>query len=125
MDGINCACLLVQRICKKSCSLRINMIHVSDHEFLVYPIMYHNKTPWWRIDPHIIFCKPTISKVNNCTDDCMISFKRGVVKTRNAGISRNFAEYAAISRNFAEYHGISRNITEFRGSCRIFKKLLN
>ena len=45
----------------------------------------------------------------------------GVVKTRNAGISRNFAEYAGISRNFAEYHGILRNITEFRGTfvCRM------
>ena len=45
----------------------------------------------------------------------------GVVKTRNAGISRNFAEYAGISRNFAEYHGISRNITAFRGTfvCRM------
>jgi hypothetical protein len=38
---------------------------------------------------------------------------RGVVKTRNAGISRNMAEYHGISRNMAEYHGIWRNITEY------------
>ena len=37
----------------------------------------------------------------------------GVVKTRNAGISRNMAEYAGISRNMPEYHGIWRNITEY------------
>jgi hypothetical protein len=33
----------------------------------------------------------------------------GVVKTRNAGISRNITEYHGISRNMAEYHGICRN----------------
>ena len=37
----------------------------------------------------------------------------GVVKTRNAGISRNMEEYAGISRNMPEYHGIWRNITTF------------
>ena len=37
----------------------------------------------------------------------------GVVKTRNAGISRNIAEYGGISRNITEYGGISRNITTF------------
>ena len=40
----------------------------------------------------------------------------GVVKTRNAGISRNMAEYmeyGGISRNMPEYHGICRNITEY------------
>ena len=35
--------------------------------------------------------------------------KMGVVKTRNAGISRNFAEYHGISRNITEFRGISRN----------------
>ena len=42
------------------------------------------------------------------------------MKTRNAGISRKFVEYAGISRNFAQYHGISGNITEFRGISRNF-----
>ena len=37
----------------------------------------------------------------------------GVVKTRNAGISRNMAEYHGIYRNITEYGGISRNITIF------------
>ena len=35
------------------------------------------------------------------------------VKTRNAGISRNMAEYHGICRNITEYHGIWRNITEY------------
>jgi hypothetical protein len=35
------------------------------------------------------------------------------VKTRNAGISRNMAEYHGIWRNITEYGGISRNITTF------------
>ena len=34
--------------------------------------------------------------------------KWGVVKTRNAGISRNMAEYHGICRNITEYAGISR-----------------
>jgi hypothetical protein len=33
----------------------------------------------------------------------------GVVKTRNAGIWRNIAEYAGISRNMQEYQGIPQN----------------
>ena len=37
----------------------------------------------------------------------------GVVKTRNAGISRNMAEYHGIWRNITEYGGITRNITTF------------
>ena len=37
----------------------------------------------------------------------------GVVKTRNAGISRNIAEYHGILRNITEYGGIWRNITEY------------
>ena len=41
------------------------------------------------------------------------------MKTPNAGISRNFAEYAGISRNITEFRGISRNFAEYRGSCRI------
>jgi hypothetical protein len=43
----------------------------------------------------------------------LVVFEWGVVKTRNAGISRNMAEYGGISRNMAEYHGIWRNITEY------------
>ena len=42
----------------------------------------------------------------------------GVVKTRNAGISRNMAEYHGICRNITEYGGISRNITEYSGISR-------
>ena len=44
----------------------------------------------------------------------------GVVKTRNAGISRNMAEYHGIWRNITEYGGISRNITEYGGISRHF-----
>ena len=33
----------------------------------------------------------------------------GVVKTRNAGISRNMAEYHGICRKITEYGGISRH----------------
>jgi hypothetical protein len=39
----------------------------------------------------------------------------GVVKTRNAGISRNMAEYHGIWRNITEYAGI---ITEYGGILR-------
>ena len=42
----------------------------------------------------------------------------GVVKTRNAGISRNMAEYHGIWRNITEYSGISRNIPEYHGIWR-------
>ena len=48
------------------------------------------------------------------------SANTGVVKTRNAGISRNMAEYGGISRNMAEYHGIFRNNTEYHGISRHF-----
>ena len=44
----------------------------------------------------------------------------GVVKTRNAGISRNIAEYGGISRNMAEYHGISRHFTGIYRNITIF-----
>jgi hypothetical protein len=37
----------------------------------------------------------------------------GVVKIRNAGISRNMAEYHGIWRNITEYGGISRNMAEY------------
>jgi hypothetical protein len=37
----------------------------------------------------------------------------GVVKTRNAGISRNMAEYDGIFQNITEYGGITQNITTF------------
>jgi hypothetical protein len=42
----------------------------------------------------------------------------GVVKTRNAGISRNMAEYHGIWRNITEYGGISRNMAEYHGIFR-------
>jgi hypothetical protein len=42
----------------------------------------------------------------------------GVVETRNAGISRNMAEYHGIWRNITEYAGISRNMPEYHGICR-------
>jgi hypothetical protein len=42
-------------------------------------------------------------------------FWRGVVKTRNAGISWNMAEYHGIWRNITEYGGISRNMAEYHG----------
>jgi hypothetical protein len=38
-----------------------------------------------------------------------ITEERDVVKSRNAGISRNMAEYHGVFRNMAEYHGISRH----------------
>ena len=44
---------------------------------------------------------------------CFIDFSKGVVKTRNGGISRNMAEYHGIWRNITEYGEISRNITTF------------
>ena len=37
----------------------------------------------------------------------------GVVKTRNAGISRNMAEYHGIWRNITEYARISWNMAEY------------
>ena len=40
------------------------------------------------------------------------------MKTRNAGISRNMAEYHGICRNITEYAGISRNMAEYHGICR-------
>jgi hypothetical protein len=43
----------------------------------------------------------------------LCTLRPGVVKTRNAGISRNMAEYHGIWRNITEYHGIWRNITEY------------
>ena len=43
---------------------------------------------------------------------------RGVVKTRNGGISRNMAEYHGIWRNITEYGGISRNMAEYHGIWR-------
>jgi hypothetical protein len=45
---------------------------------------------------------------------------RGVVKTRNGGISRNMAEYHGISWNITEYGGISRNMAEYHGISRHF-----
>jgi hypothetical protein len=45
---------------------------------------------------------------------------RGVVKTRNAGISRNMAEYHGIWRNITEYGGISRNMAEYHGISQHF-----
>ena len=44
----------------------------------------------------------------------------GVVKTRNAGISRNITEYDGISRNMAEYHGISRHFPGIYRNITIF-----
>ena len=44
----------------------------------------------------------------------------GVVKTRNAGISRNITENGGISRNMAEYHGISRHFTGIYRNITIF-----
>jgi hypothetical protein len=41
----------------------------------------------------------------------------GVVKTRNAGISRNMTEYGGISRNMPEYHGI---FPEYTGTSQYF-----
>ena len=40
------------------------------------------------------------------------------MKTRNAGISRNMAEYHGIWRNITEYGGISRNMAEYHGIYR-------
>ena len=42
------------------------------------------------------------------------------MKTRNAGISRNMAEYHGICRNITEYGGISRNMAEYHGISRHF-----
>ena len=49
-----------------------------------------------------------------------MTIKMGVVKTRNAGISRNMAEYHGICRNITEYAGISRNMAEYHGISRHF-----
>ena len=42
------------------------------------------------------------------------------MKTRNAGISRNMAEYHGIWRNITEYAGITRNMAEYHGISRHF-----
>ena len=42
------------------------------------------------------------------------------MKTRNAGISRNMAEYDGISRNMPEYHGISRHFPGIYRNITIF-----
>ena len=39
---------------------------------------------------------------------------------RNAGISRNMAEYHGISRNITEYHGISRHFPGIYRNITIF-----
>jgi hypothetical protein len=44
----------------------------------------------------------------------------GVVKTRNAGISRNMAEYPGIWRNITEYAGISRHFSGIYRNITIF-----
>jgi hypothetical protein len=44
----------------------------------------------------------------------------GVVKTRNAGISRNMPEYHGICWHMAEYHGISRHFPGIYRNIAIF-----
>jgi hypothetical protein len=46
----------------------------------------------------------------------------GVVKTRNAGISRNMAEYHGIWRNNTEYHNI---FPEYTGTSQYFPMVAN
>ena len=56
----------------------------------------------------------------SCDLKVLSSKTKGVVKTRNAGISRNIAEYGGICRNMAEYHGISRHFTGIYRNITIF-----
>jgi hypothetical protein len=44
-------------------------------------------------------------------------FLKGVLKTRNAGISRNMPEYHGIWRNITEYHDI---FPEYTGTSQYF-----
>jgi hypothetical protein len=53
----------------------------------------------------------------SCDLKVLSSTTKGVVKTRNAGISRNSAEYGGICRNMAEYHDI---LPEYTGTSQYF-----
>ena len=72
----------------------------------------------------VMHCRPqrdVVMHTLSCNNSGCIKLNSdiwGVVKTRNAGISRNMPEYHGICRNITVYAGICRNITEYAGISR-------